>query len=115
MQQVTGTTNLSASPLASLFYVADISLVTLGIRISKNSNNRVLVNAGYGMSWLDQDSFSAYESASGHNKCNISPDNAYLTLNSKVSPDISVEGHVKYYKHDNDSTFGDGLINNSTY
>jgi hypothetical protein len=104
----------NTDPLASLFYVADTSLVTHGIRISKNFDNRVLVNAGYGISWLDQDSFSAYETASGHNKGKISTDNAYITVNGRVSPDLSLEGYVKYYNHDNDSSFGDALINTTT-
>ena len=112
MQSLTGTT--IPSPVASLFYVADTSLVTHGIRFSKNFNDRVLVNAGYGMSWLDQDSFSAYETASGHNKGKISTDNAYLTANGRISPDVSVEGHIKYYDHDNDSSFGDALISSTT-
>ncbi len=104
----------NTDPLASLFYVADTSLVTHGIRFSKNFDNRVLVNAGYGISWLEQDSFSAYETASGHNKGKISTDNAYLTVNGRVSPDLSLEGYIKYYDHDNDSSFGDALISTTT-
>jgi len=112
MEPVTGTTN--PSPLASLFYVADTSLVTHGIRFSKRFDDRWLVSAGYGMSWLDQDSFSAYETASGHNEGKISTDNAYLTLNGRVSPEVTLEGYIKHYNHDNDSSFGDGLINTGT-
>jgi hypothetical protein len=112
MEPVTGST--APSPTASLFYVADTSLVTHAIRLSKNFNDRVLVNAGYGVSWLEQDSFSAYETASGHNKGKISTDNAYLTANGRVSPDVSVEGYIKYYNHDNDSSFGDALISTTT-
>ena len=105
---------VNTDPLASLFYVADTNLVTQNIRFSKNFDNRILLNAGYGMSWLEQDSFSAYEVASGHNKGKISTDNAYLTATGRISPDVSLEGYVKYYKHDNDSSFGDALISSTT-
>jgi len=103
-----------ASPIASLFYVADTSMVTHGIRASKNFNNRVLVTAGYGVSWLEQDSFSQLEIERGRTQGKISTDNAFLTANGYVSPAVSIEGHIKYYAHDNDSTFPDGLINTST-
>jgi len=105
-----------ASPmnLASLFYVPDTNLTNHSIRASKNFNDRVMVAAGYGASWLKQDSFSAYETASSHTQGEIRTDNAYLTLNGHVSPDVSVEGHIKYYTHDNNSTFPDALISLNT-
>jgi hypothetical protein len=75
-----------ASPmnLASLFYVPDTNLTNHSIRASKNFNDRVMVAAGYGASWLKQDSFSAYETASGHTQGEIRTDNAYLTLNGHL-------------------------------
>ena len=107
---------LNTSPLASLFYVADTSLITHGIRASKTFSNRVRVSAGYGISWLEQDSFSAYETASNHNKGKINTDNAYLTASGYVSSDVTLEGHIKYYNHDNDSSYGlpDTLSNTGT-
>ena len=55
-----GIGSTSASPIASLFYVPDANLINHGIRASKNFNDRVTVAAGYGASWLKQDSFSEY-------------------------------------------------------
>jgi len=104
----------NTSPLASLFYVADTKLINHGIRASKNYNDRVMLATGFGTSWLKQDSFSELEQASGHTKGRITTDNAYLTANAIVSLDVSVEGHIKYYSHDNDSTFPDALISLST-
>jgi hypothetical protein len=98
----------------SLFYVADSNLITHGIRASKNFDNRVLVAAGYGASWLEQDSFSRLEINSGRDTGKIRTDNAYLTANGFVSPEVTLEGYVKYYSHDNDSTFPDALANTST-
>jgi hypothetical protein len=96
--------------LSSFFYVPDTKLTSHAIRASKNFNDHVVVAAGYGMSSLKQDSFTARETNAGHTKGQISTDNAYLTANAVVSADVSVEGHIKYYNRDNDSTFPDGLI-----
>jgi hypothetical protein len=100
--------------IASLFYIPDTRLINHGIRASKNYNDRVMLAAGYGASWLKQDSFSELELASGHTRGRITTDNAYLTANAIVSPDVSVEGHITYYNHDNDSTATDTLIATTT-
>lgn len=102
------------NPTASLLYVPDTKLVSHGIRASKTFNDRVVVAAGYGASWLKQDSFSELEVISGHTKGRIANDNAYLTANALVSPKVSVEGHIKYANRDNDSTFTDALAITTT-
>jgi hypothetical protein len=102
------------SPVASLFYVPDTNLVKQGLKISKNFSDRVVVVAGYGASLLKQDSFSQQELATGHTQGQINTNNAYLTANTYVTPQVSVEGHIKSYNHDNNSTFADGLISLST-
>ncbi len=105
---------VQADRIASLLYVPDTQLVSHGIRASKTFNERVVVAAGYGMSWLKQDSFSELELVSGHTKGEIANDNAYLTANMLVSPGVSVEGHIKYANRDNDSTYPDALISTTT-
>jgi hypothetical protein len=102
------------NPTASLLYAPDTKLVSHGLRASKTFNDRVVVAAGWGMSWLKQESFSELELVSGHTKGEIANDNAYLTANALVSPGISVEGHVKYANRDNDSTYPDALILTTT-
>lgn len=102
------------NPTAALLYVPDSQLVNHAIRASKNFGDRMVVAAGYGASWLKQDSFSELEFTSGHTKGRIANDNAYLTANALVSPKVSLEGHVKYHDRDNDSSFGDALINLNT-
>ena len=104
----------TAQRITSLFYVPDTQLVSHGIRASKTYNDRVVVAAGWGMSWLKQDSFSEFELVSGHTKGEIANDNAYLTANALVSPGVSVEGHIKYANRDNDSTYPDALISTTT-
>jgi hypothetical protein len=96
--------------IASVLYMPDSQLVNHGIRASKTFNNRVVVSAGYGASWLKQDSFSELELVSGHTKGEIASENAYLTANALVSSSVSVEGHIKYSNRDNDSTYPDTLV-----
>jgi len=98
--------------ISSFFYVPDTNLFTHGIRINKNFNDRLAVSAGYGASWLEQDSFTQRESTATppHTKNQISSDHAFVTANANVSPTLSVEGNIKYYNRENDSTFPDGLI-----
>jgi hypothetical protein len=100
--------------IASILYTPDTQLVNHGIRASKNFNDRMVVAAGYGASWLKQDSFSELELVSGHTKGEIANDNAYLTANALVSSGVTVEGHIKYANRDNDSTFSDALISTTT-
>jgi len=96
--------------IASVLYTPDSQLVNHGIRASKTFNDRMVVSAGYGASWLKQESFSELELISGHTKGEIASDNAYLTANALVSSDVSVEAHIKYSNRDNDSTFPDALV-----
>ena len=104
----------AAQRITPLLYVADTQLVSHGLRASKTFNDRVMVAAGYGASWLKQESFSELEVISGHTKGEIANDNAYLTANALVSQDVSVEGHIKYANRDNDSTATDALIATTT-
>jgi len=96
--------------IASILYTPDTQLVSHGIRASKTFNDSVVVAAGYGASWLKQESFSELELVSGHTKGEIANDNAYLTANALVSSGVTVEGHIKYSNRDNDSTSTDTLI-----
>ena len=102
------------NPTAALLYVPDTQLVNHAIRASKTFNDRVVVAAGYGASWLKQDSFSELERDSGRTKGRIANDSAYLTAQALVSPRVSVEGHIKYHNRDNDSTAADALITTTT-
>lgn len=97
--------------IASLFYVPDTNLINQGLRLSRNFDDRVMLAAGFGTALLKQESFSQLELAAGHTQGEIRTDNAYLAANARVTPDVSVEGHIKHYSRDNDSTFPDGLIN----
>lgn len=86
-----------------LHFIPDSTMMTHAIRLTKNFGNTALA-VGYGMSRLEQDSFSNEQIAAGYSTGKISTDNAFLNLNHRLSQTMSVEGHVKYFNRDNDST-----------
>ena len=96
--------------IASLFYVPDTTRINHAFRINRNFNRRLLVAAGYGASWLEQESFSQLEVAAGHDRGRIKTRNAYLNARAPVMKSLSVNAHVKYSGRDNESTFPDGLL-----
>lgn len=87
-----------------LGFVPDSNLITHGLRLSRNFG-KVAVAAGYGQSTLEQDTFTLPQQVAGYNTGKITTDNAFLNLNANVSPSVGVEGFVKYYNRDNDSSF----------
>ncbi len=96
-----------------LHFIPDSTLTTHAVRIAKNFGDTALA-AGYGMSRLKQDSYlddvSAGFDAADRFVGKISTENAYLNVSHRVSPAVSVEGHLKYYSRDNDSSMeADGL------
>ncbi len=99
------------SSTKSIHFVPDSTLVSNQLRLAK-SFGVTAVAAGYGLSVLDQDSFSQRQQAFGYNAGKITTNSAYLNVNSNVLPGVGLEGFVKYLNRDNDSTFpAVGLIN----
>lgn len=93
-----------------LHFVPDSTLISNNIRLAGKFGG-VVVAAGYGLSKLDQDSFSQNQQATGYNTGKITTNSAYLNATSNL-PGVGLEGFVKYYNRDNDSTFpAIGLIN----
>lgn len=94
-----------------LHFIPDSTLISHAVRLSKTFGNTA-VAAGYGMSRLKQDSYleDAGVAITDRFTGKITTDNAYLNVNHNVSPRVSVEGNVKYYNRDNDSSkAADGL------
>ncbi len=87
-----------------LGFVPDSSVLTNGVRLSKSYVNTAW-GAGYAHSILEQDTFTDPQTRLGYNTGKISTDNGYFTVNHQVLPQLGLEGHVKYQKRDNDSTF----------
>jgi len=99
-----------ASANKDLHFVPDSTLMTHAIRLSRTFG-ATAVAAGYGMSRLEQDSFTVRQTLAGYTTGEISTDNAFLNINHRVSPTLGLEGYIKYANRDNDSTFpAPGLI-----
>ena len=96
-----------------LHFIPDSTLTSHAVRLSKTFG-ATAVAAGYGMSTLKQDSFLD-EVSPGFDIADrfvgeISTENAFLNVNHRVSPTLGVEGFVKYFNRDNDSSMeADGL------
>ncbi|MBU1396110.1 MAG: MtrB/PioB family outer membrane beta-barrel protein, partial [Gammaproteobacteria bacterium] len=100
----------AASANKDLHFVPDSTLMTHAIRLSK-AYGATTVAAGYGMSRLEQDSFTIRQTLAGYTTGEVSTDNAFLNVNHRVSPALGLEGYIKYANRDNDSTFpAPGLI-----
>lgn len=98
-----------ASANKDLHFVPDSTLMTHAIRLSRTFGDTA-VAAGYGMSRLEQDSFTITQSLAGYNTGKIGTDNAFLNINHRVTPAMGVEGYIKYANRENDSTFPAGTL-----
>jgi hypothetical protein len=101
------------NPDTPLHFIPDSTLTSHAVRLSKTFGATAIA-AGYGMSTLKQDSFldevSPDFSIAGRFVGEIGTQNAFLNVNHRVSPSMGVEGFVKYYNRDNDSsTEAEGL------
>ncbi len=93
-----------------LHFVPDSTLVTNNIRFAKGFGHTAIA-AGYGVSFLEQDSVTQRLQTAGF-EGEVMTNNAYLNLSTGILSWVSLEGFVKYYNRDNDSTFpATGLIN----
>jgi len=101
----------AASATKPVHFVPDSTLISNNFRVAKNFGGTA-VAAGYGHSILDQDSFTLREQTLGYNTGKITTNSAYLNVNSSVWSGVGLEGFVKYYNRDNDSSFPVvGLLN----
>ena len=101
----------AASATKPVHFVPDSTLISNNFRVAKNFGGTA-VAVGYGHSILDQDSFTLREQTLGYNTGKITTNSAYLNVNSSVWSGVGLEGFVKYYNRDNDSSFPVvGLLN----
>ncbi|MDP1610794.1 MAG: MtrB/PioB family outer membrane beta-barrel protein [Sulfuritalea sp.] len=97
-----------------LHFVPDSTLISNNLRFAKNYGGTA-VAAGYGLSVLDQDSFSAQQQSVGYTTGKITTNSAYLNLTSNAVSGIGLEGFVKYNNRKNGSSFPvAGLITPTT-
>lgn len=93
--------NTSVNPL---HFVPDSTLVSNNFRFAKNYGSTA-VAAGYGLSVLDQDSFSQEQQTKGYTTGKITTNSAYLNVTSNAVSGVGLEGFVKYNDRKNDSSF----------
>lgn len=102
----------SGNGTKSVHFVPDSTLVSNNLRFAKNYGT-TSVAAGYGLSVLDQDSFTQRQQNAGF-KGKITTNSAYLNVTSHALAGVGLEGFVKYNNRANNSTFpAVGLLNPS--
>lgn len=93
-----------------LHFAPDSKLSTHQLRLSK-SFGKSAIAAGYGMSLLEQDSFTQRQGAAGYSTGEIAGQNGFFNFTSRLTNSTTLEAHLKYTSRDNDSTFpATGLI-----
>ncbi|MDP2169100.1 MAG: MtrB/PioB family outer membrane beta-barrel protein [Rhodocyclaceae bacterium] len=105
--QVEAVVGLTLAATNDMHFVPDSTLMTNAFRLSK-TYGKTAIAVGYGMSRLDQDSFSNNQADpnSGYSKGKISTDNAFFNANHRLSSSVGIEGFVKYANRENDSSGG---------
>ncbi len=104
---------LLVSNAKPIHFVPDSTLISNQVRVAKNFGGTAIA-AGYGLSVLDQDSFTLNQQSAGYNAGKITTNSAYVNVNSNVRQGVGLEGFVKYHNRDNDSTFpAVGLLNSA--
>ena len=88
-----------------LHFIPDTSMIRHGFKITKNIGDRAVIGAGYGISILEQDTFTERQQDAGYNTGKITTDTGYITANVNASSLLGLGAFVKYYKRDNDSSF----------
>ncbi len=97
----------SRQGLAPYYFVPDTSLIAQNIRVTKPIGEQTVISGGYGYSTLDQDNFPERITTSHDPYTNgeINSQNAYFVAKTRLTPKVGIEGHIKYYSRDNDSSF----------
>ncbi|MDZ4202152.1 MAG: hypothetical protein U1C96_08435 [Gallionella sp.] len=109
---VAPTATVTAGALARpIQFVPDSTLISNNFRFAKDFGN-TSVAAGYGLSVLDQDSFSQQQQNVGYSKGRITTNAAYLNASSNAISGMGLEGFIKFNNRKNNSDFPVvGLIN----
>jgi hypothetical protein len=99
-----GNSITAANRTRPIQFTPDSTLISNNFRFAKNYGSTA-VAAGYGLSVLTQDSFSAEQQALGYNTGKITTNSAYLNVTSNAISGVGIEGFIKYNNRKNDSSF----------
>lgn len=95
---------LVISSVNPIHFVPDSTLIANNLRFATRFGS-TSVAAGYGLSILEQDSFSTQQRTLGYDTGKIRTDSAYLNVSSSAINGVGLEGFIKYNNRDNDSSF----------
>ena len=87
-----------------IHFIPDSTLMSNNLRLARNFGSTA-IGAGYGLSVLDQDSFTERQQTFGYSDGEITTTSAYFNVNSSALKVVGLEAFYKYYSRDNDSTF----------
>lgn len=110
---VTDITSTNRRGLAPFFYVPDTSLVSQTLQLNKLFGHTFLLALGYSHSSLEDDSSHPRFTASfggptpgpDNWEGEITTDSAFINASWNARSNLGVEGFVKYYQRDNESSF----------
>lgn len=96
--------NPTADSTRPLGFTPDSTLLTHTLRLGKDWAGTRL-GAGYSNSKLDQDSFTQPQFRLGYTTGRIKTENAFVELDSVITPVATLQAFVRFGQRDNDSTY----------
>lgn len=96
--------NLTADKTRPLGFIPDSTLTTHNLRVSRAVGETNFA-VGYGVSKLEQDSFTQPQNSFGYTTGEINTENVFFDFNTSITPAVGVQGFVKYGRRANDSSF----------
>jgi hypothetical protein len=88
-----------------LNFVADSTLVSNSLRLSKQFSDSALLSAGLSTAGLKQYSFTSVQQTAGYNDGKTGTDSGYLTGRFNIGKSASLEAFLRYNKRQNDSSY----------
>ncbi|UCV18813.1 MtrB/PioB family outer membrane beta-barrel protein [Ferribacterium limneticum] len=85
-------------------YAPDSTLISNNFRLAKRFG-ATSVAAGYGLSVLDQDSFSQQQQFVGYSTGKITTNSAYASVSSNIISGVGLDGFIRYNHRKNNSDF----------
>lgn len=85
-------------------YAPDSTLISNNFRFAKNFG-ATSVAAGYGLSVLEQDSFSPQQQFVGYSTGKITTNSAYASVSSNIISGVGLDGFLRYNHRKNNSDF----------
>lgn len=95
--------NTGGNAARPLGFAPDSHLLRHGFRAS-HASGKFAVLAGFGQSWLEQDTFTHPQQQQGF-VGETSTNNAFLNIATNAIAAVRLDGFFRYYQRDNDSTF----------